>query len=392
MSSGGRQTGKDAKIIVRGFGSINASNDPLYVLDGIPYDGDINSINPSDIESMSVLKDASAAALYGARGANGVVMITTKKGKEGTPKINFKASWGVSSRAFPNYETLNSREYLETVYDGVKQVTLRSTNTSTGEKYTESEAAQYALNNYMSLLGGEQYNPFNMASTDLIDPATGKINSSASQLYSDDWMDEAMNENPLRQEYQFSVAGGANGSTYNFSLGYLNEEGLAKISGFERYSGRINVDSQMKRWLKGGLSSNFAFTELNSMQEEGSGYYNVWYSSQMIGPIYPVYQKDENGNNILDADGNKQYDYGAGRPSFTNMNWIAALEDDRRERKTYSFSGRTYFTISDKENDNLGFFKDFSVTANFGADYKNQNYLRYYNPFEGNASDIGGSG
>ena len=157
MTSGGGQPGKDAKIIVRGFGSINASNDPLYVLDGIPYDGDINSINPSDIESMSVLKDASAAALYGARGANGVVMITTKKGKEGTPKFNFKASWGVSSRAFPNYETLNSREYLETVYDGVKQVTLRSTNPSTGEKYTESEAAQYALNNYMSLLGGEQY-------------------------------------------------------------------------------------------------------------------------------------------------------------------------------------------------------------------------------------------
>ena len=148
----------------------------------------------------------------------------------------------------------------------------------------------------------------------------------------------------------------------------------------------------MKSWVKGRVTCKFGFTELNAMQEDGSGYYSVWYSSQIIGPIYPVYQKDENGNNILDADGNKQYDYGAGRPSFTNMNWIAALEDDRRERKTYSFSGRTYFTISDKENDNLGFFKDFSVTANFGADYKNQNYLRYYNPFEGNASDIGGSG
>ena len=189
MTSGGGQPGKDAKIVVRGFGSINASNNPLYVLDGIPFDGDINSINPSDIESMSVLKDAAAAALYGARGANGVVMITTKKGKEGTTKINFKASWGVSSRAFPNYETLNSREYLEAVFDGIKQVTMRSKNSATGENYTESEAAEFALNNYMKELGGEQYNPFNMSSTQLIDPTTGKVNASATELYSDDWID-----------------------------------------------------------------------------------------------------------------------------------------------------------------------------------------------------------
>ncbi len=115
-TSGSGQPGADAKMIIRGFGSINASQNPLYVIDGIPYDGEINAINPNDIESVTVLKDASAGALYGSRGANGVVMITTKKGQEGKTKVNLKASWGISSRAIPRYETLDAKGYIENVY------------------------------------------------------------------------------------------------------------------------------------------------------------------------------------------------------------------------------------------------------------------------------------
>lgn len=381
-TSGGGQPGDGSKLIIRGFGSINANNDPLYVLDGVPYDGDISAINPSDIESMSVLKDASASALYGARGANGVVIITTKKGKAGALNINLKATWGFSSRAFPVYDRVNEAQYMELAYEAVKN------SYQYGLGNSEAEAAQKALANYMGRLGGEKYNPFNMASTALIDPSTGKMVPGAQLKYHDDWFDEATRDNPLRQEYQFSVNGGNDKTTYMFSLGYLDEKGLAINTGFSRYSGRINVDSQLKSWMKAGLSSQFSATNQEYMQTEGTGYYNIWYSSTMIAPIYPVYKRDASGNYL---NGEKSYDYGESRPAMNTMNWIAALVDDQRQRKSDNLSARTYLEFGDKKNESLGFFKDLKLTLNLGVDYRNMNGLIYQNPNEGNSAPVKGT-
>jgi len=381
MTSGGGQPGEASKVVIRGFGSINASNNPLYVLDGIPFDGDLSSINPADIESMSVLKDASSAALYGARGANGVIMITTKKGKEGKPSVNLKASWGVTSRAFPRYNTVNAKEFMEATFEGYKNYLLDD-----GE--TDSDAREIAAGDLIPTLGG--YNPFNVSNDQLIDPATGRLNSNAQLLYQDDWMDEATKDSPLRQEYQFSVSGGNSNTNYNFSLGYLNEDGLAVNTGFERFSGRMNIDSQIKKWLKSGLSASFSTTTQDYTYEDGgSAFYNIWYSSEMIAPIYPVYKKNADGSNLL-VDGEKEYDYGVNRPSFSNMNWIAALYQDKRERKSDNLSSRAYVTLSGKDYDELGFFKDFTLTSNIGIDYRNRNTLNYYNPDEGDAAGVGG--
>ena len=115
-NSGSGQPGAGASVVIRGYGSLNASTTPLYVVDGIPYDGNINAINPNDIESMTIIKDASAGALYGARGANGVVMINTKRGKEGTLNVQFKGNWSVASRAIQRYETMNAYEWTEDLY------------------------------------------------------------------------------------------------------------------------------------------------------------------------------------------------------------------------------------------------------------------------------------
>lgn len=112
VTSGTGQPGSSPNIVIRGFGSINASNNPLYVVDGIPYDGDLSSINPADIESMTVLKDASAGALYGARGANGVVMIQTKKGKEGKANVTWRSTFGWSNRAIKRYDNVDQRQYV----------------------------------------------------------------------------------------------------------------------------------------------------------------------------------------------------------------------------------------------------------------------------------------
>ena len=108
MTSDNGQPGESAKIRIRGIGSMASSNDPLYVVDGVPYDGDISSINPSDIESLTVLKDAAANAIYGARGANGVVLITTKSGQNGEARVTFDAKWGSNSRAVPNYDVISN--------------------------------------------------------------------------------------------------------------------------------------------------------------------------------------------------------------------------------------------------------------------------------------------
>ena len=246
-TSGSGQPGSGVSVVIRGFGSINASQDPLYVVDGIPYDGNIVSINPNDIESMTILKDASAGALYGSRGANGVVMITTKKGNQGKIKVNLKANWGFASRSIPRYETMDEKGYIETVFQSYKNDLMLNS----GLNYTE--AAVGALKNMKSgataILGiNEQYNPYNYSFTELVDTTTGKVRSDATLKYSEDWMDEAMADSPLRQEYNISLNGGSERTKYMFSLGYLNEDGLLKTTNFERFNGRMNFDSEIAKW------------------------------------------------------------------------------------------------------------------------------------------------
>ena len=120
VQSSNGQPGETAKVRIRGVGSINAGTDPLYVVDGIPFDGDLSSINSTDIESMTVLKDAASTALYGARGANGIIMITTKKGKSGKARVNFDAKWGSNSRAVKNYDVMTDPNmYMETLYQAL---------------------------------------------------------------------------------------------------------------------------------------------------------------------------------------------------------------------------------------------------------------------------------
>lgn len=157
-TSGSGQPGEASKIIIRGYGSINASQDPLYVVDGIPFDGDLSSINPSDIESMTVLKDASAGALYGARGANGVVMITTKQGKEGKTKVSWRSTVGWSSRALKEYDMVDQKDFIQLTYEGLRNDYVFNSG------YDWQTASMAAIQDLGPTLGGnknaELYNPF----------------------------------------------------------------------------------------------------------------------------------------------------------------------------------------------------------------------------------------
>ena len=372
-TSGSGQPGSGSTIVIRGFGSINASSTPLYVVDGIPYDGAISAINPDDIASISILKDASASVLYGARGANGVVLITTKKGNSDETVVDLKINVGVSSRAIPRYETVGAKDFMEMMYSAYYNA------------YGSNVLAQM-----QSLFGAnEMYNPYDVPLAQLF-TEEGKISDKATLRWDEDWLDEATNNAALRQEYGASVSGGNEKTQYMFSLGYLNEDGVLRTTNFERYSGRLSVETQAKPWFAAGMGANFARNTTNSSETESGVTSNVFYSAQLMAPIYPVYMRDPaTGEYLLDENGKKQFDYGSSRPSGqqTDFNSIATLYDDKYEQGSYSLSARTHFDFMGVEDH---WTEGLKFQINFGTDYYNSQSMTYYNPFFGNAEAVSG--
>ncbi len=377
-TSGSGQPGSSSSIIIRGFGSINASNEPLYVVDGVPYNGAISAINPEDIESISILKDASASVLYGSRAANGVVIINTRRGSKDGITVDLNIKVGVSSRAIPRYETVGAKDYMEIMYSAF------------ANQYGAANAAYQMAYGSTAILGeNEQYNPFNYSVQDLF-TADGKVREDATLLWEEDWLDQITNNAALRQEYGVSVSGGNDKTQYMFSLGYLNEDGVIRTTNFERYTGRLNVDTQAKPWFAAGLSANFARNNTNSSNTSSGATSNVFYSAQLMAPIFPVYQRDpETGDYLLDANGEKMFDYGDNRPSGqqTNFNSIATLYDDKYNTTSYTVSARTHIDFMGVENH---WSQGLKFQVNFGADYYNSNELVYYNPEFGNAESVDG--
>ena len=389
VTSGSGQPGSNSTIYIRGMGSINASSTPLYVVDGMPYDGSINAINPDDIENITVLKDASASALYGARAANGVIMITTKKGEQGKMEVNFKAVVGASSRAIPRYETMNSKEFIESAYTAYYN---REISNGTSAANAGAAALKAMATGSMKLFGAnEQYNPYNYPIADLVDPTTGLIRSDAQLMWEDDWLDEVTRSNALRHEYALSFNGGNDKTQYMFSLGYVNDNGILETTNFQRYTGRTNIETSPVDWFKAGLGLNFSHSISNSLGSSGSSTSNVWYSAMLMGPIYPVYQRDatNGGAFILDENGNRMFDYGANRPSGQqqNFNSIATLYDDKYSSEVDNLSGRTHFDLLALKDT---WAQGLKLTANFGFDYYNASSMVYYNPFFGNAESVHG--
>ena len=244
VTSSSGQPGSSPDIRIRGFGSLNASNSPLYVVDGIPYDGALNAINPADIESMTILKDASAGALYGARGANGVVMITTKKGREGKAQVTYRSNVGWSSRAGHDYNNVDMKEFTQLLYEALRNGYVYDS----GFTWLEAEAA--ARTSLKTKMGGERYNPFKAYTWDtIIDAATGEVRPDAVPAWDENWMKAVKRDNAFRHEHQLSVNGGSDRTKYLLSFGYLNEDGILQTTNFQRYNTRVNLESNVTDWF-----------------------------------------------------------------------------------------------------------------------------------------------
>ena len=390
VTSASGQPGSSPSIRIRGYGSINASSSPLYVVDGIPYDGNLSSLNPSDIESMTILKDASAGALYGARGANGVVMITTKKGKEGRAQVTWRSTVGWSSRAIKKYDLVDQKEFVQLTYEGLRNGYVYGN----GMAWADAEAAARA--SLSAQLGGEHYNPFKNYSWDeIIDPATGQVHPDAQSVWDENWMDAIKKDNAFRHEHQLSVNGGTDRTKYIFSLGYVNEDGILKTTNFQRYNGRANIDTQVTNWFKTNVNISLAHSKTNLNDYDNTSTSNVWYTAQFISPLFPTYLKDLDGNDVLDSSGNRQLDYGDNKElglrfgNLSDFNSLGGLVDDKAERQR-DIAGLRTGMVFGTDDAKAGWLQGVKLSLNFGLDYENQLRMRYMNMYHGNQANAGG--
>jgi TonB-linked SusC/RagA family outer membrane protein len=378
-TSGGGQPGSNASLYVRGVGSVNASSEPLYVLDGAPYNGDISSLSVDDIESITVLKDASAAALYGSRGANGVIMIKTKQGRQGKAAVNANLRTGWMDRAIPEYNRVNSGEYYELMWEATRNRLL-----SSGQ--TRDVAGQNA-SNVLTGPNGLVYNAFNVPGNTLVDPVTGKLTPSAQLLWEDDWS-EALLRTGRRQDFNFNVSGAGEKSDYFVSLGYLKEEGITKFTDYERFTARVNLNTQVRDWLKSGINMDGALSDQRYNVSEGTATTNPFYYSRMMGPIYPIYQRDATGGYVIDpVTGGNSLDWGnAGqmglRPYAPNSNLLGSLELDERGIKPANVNANTYLEAS--------FLEDFKFRTTLAATYYDGYTTTFQNSLFGDAQNVSG--
>jgi TonB-linked SusC/RagA family outer membrane protein len=359
-------------ILIRGISSINAGTSPLIILDGAPFDGDLNTLNTQDIESMTILKDAASAALYGARGANGVIIITTKSGRENRSTVTVDAKWGSNSRAIPDYKYVTSpAKYYETWYLGLDNYAKNKLG------YTSAQAAAFANANLTANNDyGLGYNVYTVPNGEYMIGSNGKLNPNATLgrvvsyngnqylLTPDDWVDASYN-NSLRQEYSVSASNNTDKSTFYASANYLDNEGITKSSNYKRFTGRMKVDNQIKDWLK--IGGNFSYAHYNSdylnKDDDGaSGSSGNVFALTTVAPIYPLYIRDGQGNIIYNENAHiNMYDYGDGsvngqiRPYISQANPLSSNQLDVHNNEGNAFNG-----VGTAE---IRFLKDFKFTS-----------------------------
>ena len=332
--------GQDPDIRIRGIGTVNGSSKPLYVIDGVPFGGNISDLNPQDIESMSVLKDAASAALYGNRASNGVILITTKKGKQGKLNMTADIKLGTFTRGIPEYDVMKANQWMEAQW-----LNMKNNRIAAGDD--AATAAAYASEN---LIADRLYlNIYNAADNALF-TSDGKLTTTSMKgTYGEDldWFDQAIRKG-FRQEYNINANGATDKADYLFSVGYLKEDGYIKTSGFDRLSGRAAVNVQPVKWFKAGFNVNATHQTFDTRYSTGTNAYaNPWMYCRNIAPIYPVHLHDVNtGQYILDDFGAKQYDGGSyidangqvvnTRNQFVDRHlmWESELNKDKTIRNT----------------------------------------------------------
>lgn len=376
----GGAPGSSPGILIRGISSISASTAPLIVVDGVVYNGGLANIDPNDVATLTVLKDAMTTALYGSRGANGVIQITTKRGTKNRNELQFKVSQGLTNRAFQEYERVNAFEYYPLIWEAYRN----SLAYSNGQPM--ATANQNATNGIKNLVG---YNPFRGIADNAIVGTDGMLNPNANELlWADDldWVDQATRQG-TRQEYSVSYNGGNDKSDFYGSFGYTSEKGWANKSDIKRFNGRVSVNTQPVSWFKTGVNLAGSYVTMN--QAPTGGIVNPFYFARYIAPIYPVYAHNPTtGEYLLDASGNRLFDYGSltqlglpSRPYNTGRHTIAENLWNLDYLKRNIISARTYGEL---------IFTDYlRFTTNISADIQDAFDMGYENTQVGDGAPAG---
>ena len=372
------QPGTDAAIYIRGIGSINGNQAALIVVDGVPYSSALSSINPLDIESVVVSKDAAANALYGSRAANGVIFVTTKKGaRNQKANITFEARWGWNEMGVGEHETMqNPGDYYEWTYAG-----LYNYFAVNNPGVSHDALANAAYRNLFPMTGN--YMAYKVPDGEtLIDFATGKINPNAQLLYADNY-DDYLFTKQFRQEYTLSISGGNDKMDYYVSGNFLDDPSYVIMSSFKRYSGRAAVNAQVTNWMK--LGTNVSYSRRDTDDPgfgDGANTGNVFLWTQWQAPVVPFYARDLDGNIRYNPDGTMMYENGGGStlsPYGETADMFNAL--NKYANPMESMSRDVNNMIRDNIYANayvdITFLKDFKFTANFTLDNV-YNYTTYF--------------
>lgn len=396
-SSGAPGAG-NASMSIRGIASMYAGTDPLIIVDGAPYSASLTNIPQGDIESVTVLKDAASAALYGARGAAGVIIVTTKKGKTQNAIVNVDAKWGVNTRSIQDYDVIKDpAQYYEAYYGQLYNYYYY------GQGYDASRANASANTRMISDLG---YNTYTVPNGELLIGVNGKLNPNATlgrkytyegteyYMQPDNWTDLAY-KSAMRQEYNVSINGGSDRSSFYASLGYLNEDGIIEYSSFDRISARLRADYQAKKWLKIGGNVGFVHSNQKSNPNLSTdwGSTNLMYYTSMMAPIYPAYIRvvDEAGNVVIkkDVNGREAYDYGVASTNYGVQRPFLATGNP--------LGSNRYNQITSEGNQlNASFTADLNITSFLKANatstvtWGQTNYSDYENPFYGPKVGVNG--
>lgn len=375
------QPGTNASIRIRGIGTINGGGSPLYVVDGVPYAGDISAIDPGDIASTTILKDATATSLYGSRGAHGVVVITTKKGNSGEEgKIDVDVKYGANMHLLPMYEVVTSpQEYVEMAWMGLYNASGRAT-----------EAGR--LQDASKLLFGPKgipvvYNLWDAPGNQLIG-SDGKFRSDVHLKPGYENMtswEDAIFRVGQKADATLRISGGTEKVTYYTSLGYLKDEGYYIGSDYDRFTIRSNVDFKPKKWLKGNLNASYAYSTMNAAGQDGNMNNGFAYVNGMPA-VYPVYLYNEDGTiKHDDRTGGLAFDYGmhegSGRGFGSGINPAGSLLYDRNHTMQHHFTAAGMLEVK--------FYKDLKLTVNAGLTYLGATNSEFTNAYYGDAAGIG---
>lgn len=389
----------NSNINIRGIASMYAGTSPLIVVDGAPYSASLTNIPTEDIEAVTVLKDAASAALYGARGAAGVIIVTTKKGKTQNATVNVDMRWGVNSRSIQDYETITDpAQYYETAYSQYYNYYYY------GQGQSLAAANANANDLMLSQLG---YNIYNVPEGEYLIGQDGRLNPKATMgrtytangetyyMTADNWRDAAYS-NSLRQEYNVSINGSSNKGSFYASFGYLNDDGIIDNSGFERFTARIKADYEVKKWLKVGTNIGYVNSVTESTPNMGTSLNagNLMYFTSMIAPIYPIYVRtlDANGNPQIrtDANGNPQYDYGVAASNYPGYqrgfmstgNPLSDIHYNKNESKGNQLNGSFFADV------NFTDYLKFNATSTIT--WGHTNYSMFENMLYGAKASAGG--